>query len=290
MKYKNTQRAIVIIGDRESVQPYGITRDFSPKDMENLPGIDAAVRKGYLVQYEGKDEPIESSASPRAATWQTEMSSGTPVKKKTPGGVVEYVVADTEGCDAVSMSDPDTVTSLSGTGEHSTEYIEEGLSAKQYKHRTASEAFDAEIDKENLDADFNDEDTLAETEQERDNILDADEEIAKDTSQVFVKNAGPKGGSQPQGVQAVVEQATSKALSEVSKANKPDYDEAEVQAGAPAKVVDFLKQNFSAKKWEIAKSSDPEFLREIEKVTQSENIRSLVQQRLAELPKAEEKK
>jgi len=361
MKYKNTQKAIIVIGDRESVQPFGITRDFSPKDIEGLPGIDAAVRRGYLVEYNGKEEQSEISASPRAAVWQTEMSSGKPVKKKLPGGgVVEYVVADAEGCDAVSMSDPDTVTSIEG--KKSSDYIETGVDARQYKHRDASEAFDAEIDKENEDATFDDEETLAENEGDRSNILDvdkeisdeaaavlakngkpvptkevianqvksrlaakkgesrnasdafdaeidkenldasfddedtlaenegehleipdADDEIAKDSSQVLVN--GGKAGAKLKNVMAVVEESTAKALGELSNATRPDYDEAEMQAGVPGKVVDFLKQNFSSKKWVIAKETDANFLHDVQKVTQSENVRSLVEQRLAELEK-----
>jgi hypothetical protein len=284
MKFKNTQKAIVILGDRESVQPFSITRDFSPKDMENMPGIDAAVRKGYLVQYEGPDEQVESSPSPKAAVWHTEMSSGTPVKKKVAGGgTVEYVVADSNGADAVAMTDPDTVTSLAGN--RSSDYIEEGVDARQYKHKNASEAFDAEIDQENLDAEFDDETTLAENETERDNIKDVDEELAADAAQVFVKNSGSKGGSRPVDVRHVVEQTTAKALDDISKATRPNYDDAELQAGAPAKVVDFLKQNFSAKKWQLSKETDAGFLEGIAKVTQSENVRSLANQRLAELPK-----
>lgn len=290
MKYKNTQKAILIIADRESVQPFAVTRDFTQKEIDAMPGLEAAIRKGHLTVYEGKEEPRETTASPRAATWQTEMSSGTPVRRKTAnGGVVEYVVADSDTNDAVSMGDPDSVTSL--PGQKSPDYIEEGIDARQYvkanKSRNASEAFDAEIDQENADADFDDEANLAENEFDRDSIKDVDEEIAKDMSQVFTKNAGGKGGQQPENVMNVVERETTHALNEVSKATQPSYDDAEVQAGAPAKVVDFLKQNFSAKKWEISKSSDRGFLTEVGRVTQSENVRSLVEQRLSELPKAE---
>lgn len=290
MKYKNTQKAIIIIGERESVEPYGITRDFSPKDVDNLPGIDAAVRKGYLTPYEGKDEPAPKPVSPRTAQWHTEMATGTPVRKQLPNGnVVEYVVADSDTNDSVSMSDPDSVTSLHG--QTSPDYIEEGVDARQYLKdqagkpaRNASDAFDEELDKENVDADFDDEANLAENEFDRDSIQDVDEEIAKDMSQVFIKNAGGKGGQQPADVRTVVERETSAALDEVSKATRPSYDDAEVQAGAPAKVVDFLKQSFASKKWEISKSTDRPFLEEVSRITQSENVRSLAQQRIAELP------
>jgi hypothetical protein len=283
MKYKNTQKSIIIIGDRESVQPFGITRDFSPKDMDALPGIDAAIRKGYITPYDGKEEATEIAVSPRAATWQTEMSSGPTIKKKTAGGTtVEYVVADSDGSDSVAMSDPDTVTSLSG--QKSSDYIEEGVDARKFvKHRSASEAYDEELDKENLDSEYNDEDTLAEGETERDNILDVDDEIAKDASQILIQNG--KAGAQLRDVRAVVEESTAHALNDISAATRPDYDDAEVQAGAPSKVVDFLKQNFSAKKWSISKETDAKFLNDVSKVTQSENVRSLVEQRLSELSK-----
>jgi hypothetical protein len=282
MKYKNTQRSIVIIADRESVQPYGITRDFSPKDMDSMPGIEAGIRKGYLIPYEGKDEPIETAVSPRASTWETEMSSGKPVQRKMAGGgVVEYIVADDDGCDSVAQSDPDTVTSI--PGNRSSDYIETGVSARKFKHRDASAAYDAQIDEENASATFDDEDTLAEGEGERDNILDVDHEIAADATRMLIANG--KAGSQLRDVRAIVEESTSKALNDLATATRPDYDDTEVQAGAPAKVVDFLKQNFPAKKWAIAKESDASFLQDIHKVTQSENVRSLVEQRLQELEK-----
>jgi hypothetical protein len=282
MKYKNTQRSIVIIADRESVQPYGITRDFSPKDMDSMPGIEAGIRKGYLIPYEGKDEPIESAVSPRASTWDVEMSSGKTTQVKTAnGGIVEYITSDSDGCDAVAMSDPDTVTSI--PGNRSSDYIEEGVSAKKYRSTNASAAFDREIDAENDAANFDDEDTLAEGEGERDNILDVDHEIAADATRMLIANG--KAGSQLRDVRALVEESTSKALGDLAEATRPDYDDTEVQAGAPAKVADFLKQNFPAKKWELSKTTDAEFLENVIKVTNSENIKSLAQQRLSELEK-----
>ena len=282
MKYKNTRNSILIIGDRESVMPFGITRDFSPKDEDNMPGLEAAKRKGALVPYEGKDEPVEKAPSPRAAQWDTEMSSGTPVQRKIPGGgVVEYVVSDTDGCDAVSMSDPDTVTSLSGN--RSSDYITEGVSAKQYKSTNASAAFDREIDAENEAANYDDDDTLAEGEDDRSNMLDVDHEITRDASQFLVKNG--KAGSQPKEIHAMVEESVAKAVNAIDSATRPSYDDAEIQAGAPGKVVDFLKQSFSSKKWEIAKSQDAGFLNDVQSYTQSENVRSLIAQRLTELEK-----
>lgn len=285
MKYKNKTNSIVIIADRESVQPYSITRDFSAKDIESMPGIEAAVRKGYLEEYNGKEEAVEKPVSPRAAAWNTEMSSGKPVQKLTAGGqIVEYVVADSDGCDSVSTGETDSVASLSGT--RSSDYIVEGLSAKDYNktHNNASAAFDAEIDRENDEANFDDESTLAESEDDRDNILDVDHEISRDASQILIQNG--KAGAQLKDVRAVVEESTAKAIGELDRATRPSYDDAELQAGLPAKVVEFLKQNFSSKKWEISKSQDVNFLRDIEKVTQSENVKSLVSQRLSEIEKS----
>ena len=159
------------------------------------------------------------------------MSSGKPVQRKTNGGIVEYIVADSGGCDAVGMSDPDTVTSIPGV--KSTDRIESGVDASQYKPRSASEAYDEELDKENLNSEFTDEENLAETEEERDNIQDVDEEIARDASMFLTKSAGPKGGSQPKDIRAIVEQTAAQALDKIDKAHRPDYDEKEVREGAP---------------------------------------------------------
>ena len=50
MKYENPKNAIIIIAERESVQPFCITRDFTKKDIEAMPGLERAILTGEQVQ------------------------------------------------------------------------------------------------------------------------------------------------------------------------------------------------------------------------------------------------
>ena len=105
-------------------------------------------------------------------------------------------------------------------------------------------------------------------------------------SQVLV--GGGKEGSQLREVRAVVEETINKSLNDVAKASQPNMDDGErvpsqTAGQASNRVVEFLRQPFPAKKWSISKESDTAFLHDVEKITKSENVRALVQQRLAEL-------
>lgn len=285
MKFKNTQKIILPLDGRDSVGPYAVTRDFSEKEVEASIGLQQVIKRGILIPYDGPEPTVEKASSPRTATWDVEMSSGKAVQHKTPNGIVEYVVSDTEGADNVLMHDADTVTSLAG--RRSADYIEEGVSANAYNKsqpRNASEAYDRQVDEENAASDFDDEENLAENESEREGVLDVDQEIARDATQMLVKNG--KAGSSLHDVSSLVQREVTSAMGAVDRATRPSYDDGELQAGAPAHVVDFLKQNFTSKKWALSKESDPSFLENIIKVTKSENVKTLAEQRLSELKKA----
>ena len=285
MKYKNTQKAIIILGGKESVPPFGITRDYTEDDLKSSHEIRAAIDKKYLIPFDGSvpaDTPTISS--PRAQEWTQapESTQGKTVKKPTSDGkgIVEYIVAEGEGCDGLGAADG-VVTALPQGGNRSVDHIEHGLDASKYKN--ASEAMDAEFDKESAEASFDDDDVLAEKEEDRLTIPDADQEIIKDMSQVLV-NRG-KDGSELKTIPAIIQESTNRAITELEQATRPDYDEGEDTNAANGKIVDFLSQPFSAKKWAVAKEMDSKFLGEIKRVTKSDNLRSLVDQRLSELGK-----
>lgn len=281
MIYKNTQKAILVLADRDSVQPFGITRDISDEEAIKDRGIKGFIDKGVLIPFDGKVAAPAPRRDARQAQWQTDLSSGRPVKTTTnTGRVVEYVVADLEGCDGVT-EDPESVTSVSGN--KSIDSIEPGVDASKY--RNASEAFDAILDKESgEDAEFDDESSLSENEPERNAIIDVDDEIAKDAAQVLVKNG--KGGSSLMDVRTVVQETINKSMSDVAKATLVDVDDGEqANRSVTPEVVDFLSKPFMSKKWAIAKSTDTALLTEVARVTGSENIKTLATQRLTELGK-----
>lgn len=327
MKFRNTRKAIIVLADRESVPPYGISRDYTEEEIKNNLSLKMAIDKKVFVPDDGKT-PIPAPDKDRRVAYDREDGiAPTKVNKKVGAGKpVEYVVADMEGCDGIT-TDPDSITSL--PGKRTADHIEEGLSARDYNktNRTPSEALDAEYDKENLDSEFDDEENLAENEGEVTNIGDADADIAADAAEMVagrgkvkpvkyvveeetsasinevvaesnlehvgdddiagetaqVLTARGKGGSELRPVTAVVDEKTTQALNEVAQSLKKDTDDNEQVASAPGKVCDFLRQSFSAKKWAIAKETDADFLKEVKSYTSSDNVRSIISQRLAEL-------
>jgi len=285
MKYRNTQKAILIVGAKESVQPFAITRGFTDKELEETPELRAAVDKGYLIPFDGKEPaPAPQAASPRQAEWQAapDTESGTKVSKKVGNSHVEYIVADDVGVDGVSTGDPEVFSAI--PENKSADFIEKGHVAQPaYEHVNAADAYERNLNEESKEAEFSDEDILAEKEPERGSIVDVDNDIAMDVAQTFARNKG--GGSDMKTVEQIVTEDTSKALSELHEATKPNVDEGERVADGLStnRVVDFMKQSFSSKKWAVSKETDKDFLTEVGGITKSENLKSLVSQRLTEL-------
>jgi len=281
MKYRNTQKAIVIVGTRESVPPFGITRDFTEEEAKTVTELRLSIQKGYLVPDDGKGTSTPATSSPRTREWMNapDTQGGKTIKKMTgTGKVVEYITADdigVDGIETVSQGDPSIVVALDS--RKSIDHIEPGMKASS----NASEAFDKVLEEENQDSEFDDEKILAENEPEREEIGDADAEIARDQAQILV--GGGRSGAQLQTVQEVVEKDLSTAMHALSDAVKPSDDAEQPSTKASGRVVEFLRQSFAQKKWSISKESDKSFLDEIGVSTQSENVKSLVRQRLSEL-------
>lgn len=283
MKYRNTIRAIVVIGAHESVHPFAVTRDFDEEDLK-AKELRAAIAKGYLVPWDGKEEFAKPASTPGNTSWTkgSESVDGKLVRKPNSNGVghVEYIVADAEGGDSVGTSDG-VITAMSGA--KSPDHIEKGLDAGRWVN--ASQAYDQVLDDENAEASFDDEDSLSEKEGEGNVLLDADEEIARDATQMLV-NRG-QDGAELRTVRSMVEESVTKNTSDLNNALRKNVDDSEtvVSNEVSNRVVDFLGQPFSAKKWVISRESDPAFLAEVRRVTQSDNIRSLADQRIAEISK-----
>ena len=123
----------------------------------------------YLVPYKGP-EPKPRSATLKKPDYILEAgSAGTKtVTKKAGKGTVEYVVAEGEGVDGISVLDSDAVTAI--PSEKSVDHIEKGYvagspqeSEKPVKpqYRTVDEAKEAEILKDTTqDIEFDDQEVL----------------------------------------------------------------------------------------------------------------------------------
>jgi len=298
-RYYNTENAYVPIGPRQSVPPYGVTRDFTDEEVAASVDLRWAINdRKWLVPWDGKS-PLPKQArleqAPKKANYTVAPDSvggqRVQIKSKDGAKAVEYIVADSEGSDSVgnASADPSVLAALPEQGR-STEYIEEGTSARDATGAmktawvNASDAMEAALNKETTGADleYDDENDLTEGDDKtRTDPLDADHEIAGDYGQVL-RDQG-RMGAELVSTQQVMTETVSKAAAELASAVAPNVDDGEVAAGATDEVASFLKQSFSAKKWVIAKTSDAAFLENIKAVTQSENLKSIVSQRLSEL-------
>lgn len=298
MKYYNKENAYVPTGTRESVPPFGVTRDYTDEEVQKTVELRYAIQdRGYLVPWDGKTPlpRVAAGSSARKAnyTMAPDNASGASKKVVTPTGqTVEYVVADTNGADDVqnAAGDPAVLASLPEKGRPA-DFIEAGLSGRgtdgkmKTKWTNASDAFEAEL-KASQDADedgFDDDKTLTEGDDNaaRPEIPDADAEIASDFSQILT--AQGKMGASVTTTKDLMQTAASTAASALADAVRPDYDDGEIVAGASKEVTDFLRQKFSAKKWIVSKETNVAFLTEVQKVTQSDNLKAIATQRLAEL-------
>lgn len=285
MKYRNTIRAIVVIGQHESVQPYAVTRDFEEDEVKAAKELRAAISKGYLVPWDGKEAiPAKPAATAGNNSWtHDDAAAGKLVRKPNSSGTgfVEYITADSRGIDSIDSGTGEVISAM--PSNRSIDRIEAGVDAGHWKNASAMQ--DAALDAENAEASFDDEDSLSEREGDRGDIPDADAEIARDATQMLVQRG--RDGAVAKTVRSLVEEAVTKNASDLGNALRENVDDGEhvVSNEVSNRVVDFLGQPFSAKKWVISRESDTAFLTEVRRITQSDNIRSLADQRMAELSK-----
>lgn len=298
MKYRNTTNSYVPLGPRESVPPFGVTRDFTQEEFDKSNDLRYFVNeKKYLVPWDGTTPLPQASAAAveaqkvKKAQYQTAADSlAGEVKtiKSSTGKVVEYISATDVGSDGVANFDhaDDMVASMEG--RRSLEHIEEGVTPEMVakpgvKWQNASDAFEAELKNETDDVDeFNDDDTLADKEELRDVIPDADDEITNEYTRIL-KDGGRMGATDVS-VRTAVEEAASAGAAALAEATAPNFDEGErIQGETSPKTAALLAKPFNTKKWVLSKEMDQTLLKEVAAVTQSENVRSLAQQRLQEL-------
>jgi hypothetical protein len=283
MKFVNTGRCILSIGNA-TVHPYSVTRDYSPKEIAESNELAGLQSRGVLVEYKGvmPVPPAKTAAKsdPRYETEET-FDEGKKVTKVVNGRPVTYVVADSEGVDGVSMMDDGMVTSLGKDVYKSPDFIETGVDAGKFKN--GADAIEAELKKEFDESTVDDEDTLAEHESERSDPMDVEFAEAEDHALMVKKNG--KMGAELTTAKAMIETDLTKGLNDVAREVSKNLDNGETVSSDKANVSEFLSQPFNAKKYMIAKETDAQLLTDIESTTQSESVKKLVSQRLAELKK-----
>jgi hypothetical protein len=283
MRYQNTTKFILPIGGRDTLKPYGISREFTDKQVADNTELQSRLLSGHIVEYKGpvaaivapKKQDIRYEVDPSSVNGKLITGTGAGAKKP-----VQYVVADSEGSDGVSMDTEGSVHSLGKDYKKAPDYIEEGVDARTYK-KNGADAMEGELNKEFEESTFDDEDTLSENESERDDAQDADAAIAADATQFLHKQG--KDGSQPTTAKALIEKAVTSEMAHLNQATAKSNDAGETAPGATGKVADFLKQPLNAKKFMIAKETDSTFLKEVDTLSQSETVKQLVKQRLEEI-------
>jgi hypothetical protein len=286
MKYRNIRNAFIFVGARESVPPYGITRDYTDEEVEKTYELRYAIRERcYLIPDDGKSHKQAAPASPGSKakfSIAPDTQGGEVVKKVVGKRVVEYVVSDASGVDTVENADAATDLVASIDGQKPADYIEEGVSAGKPTWQNASDAYEAELKKDTTDdIEYDDNEDLADGEEKKDEIADADAEIIKDHTQLLVDQG--RMGASVESVPDMVEKSSSAAFQALNQATSEDFDDGEESSGASKDTSEFLRQPFSAKKWAIGKTTDKGFLDDVGAATKSSNLRSLVKQRKDEL-------
>lgn len=284
MRYKNTTNFILPIGGRDTLRPHAISREFTPKEIEDNNELQRRKLMGHIVEYTGPiDEPtpkkkkqdIRYEVDPTMFNGQVITSSAKGAKQP-----VQYVVADSNTADSISIESEGTVSSIGKDSSKYADYIENGVDASKFKN--GADAMEAELTQEFKDSTFDDEETLSENESERPEGLDADEAIASDATE-FLQKRGRDGASVTT-AKAMIEQAVTSEMNKVNKDLAQNLDQGEVTTQTTTgKVADFLKQPLNAKKFIIAKETDSTFLKEVDTISQSETVKQLVKQRLEEI-------
>ena len=283
MRFKNRTAFILTIGGHDHLQPYGISREFSAKEIEANNELQSRLLAKNVEEYTGiaPELPVKRHQDIRYEVDAGEEAKGTPVTVPGKAGrpPVQYIMADAEGNDGVSMDSGDTITSFGKDASKSGDFIESGVNARTFKN--GADAAEAEMNQESEAATFDDEESLAENESERSEGLDVDAAISADASE-FLHPQG-KNGAQVTTVKATVEKEMTSAMAKINQEGSAKLDDGEYVEAAPGKVADFLKKPLNAKKFMIAKETDSGSLKEVNKISASDTVKQLVTQRLEEL-------
>lgn len=278
MKYYNRSNYI-LTGAQPKILPHTVSRDYSEKELAENPYIVSRIDRGVLIPYTG-EQSVNTPAQHQDPRYEVEQTfHDKKITKVANGKPVTYVVASTEGADAVHMMDEGMVTSMGKEVNKSPDFIETGVDASKF--RNGADAMEAELNTEFQESTFDDEDSLAENESERDTALDVDHAIDMDNN-TFVKKDGKMGGSVTTAKDQIQAEVT-KGLNTVAQEVSKSLEDGEQVATGNNKVVEFLRQPLNAKKYMISKENDKQLLTDIQATTHSEVVKKLVTQRISEL-------
>ena len=284
MKYINKTKFILSIGNKESLMPLGLSREFTPKEIEANTELQARLANKHIAEWNGTDAVVVQPKKVVDERYEVdhtmEDTKLISVKEQGSDKPVEYVVADATGSDGISMEPGTVVTSFdSQTIKTAADFIESGVDARTFV--SGADAIEGELNIESESAEMTDEDTLVENEATRDTPMDADEAIAADAAR-FIRPSG-RNGSTETTVKAMVHKAVQSEMSKVYKEEAKSLDDGESIINADPKVTSFLAQPLNAKKFMIAKETDATFLKSVDGTSQSQMVKQLVKQRLEEL-------
>ena len=281
MRYANKTNFIIPLG-RCKLTPYGISRDFSQKEIDANDAIAFYKSKGNIIDWKDGDPlPIpqpKSNKVDKRYEVEPDFEDGKLVTKDIGSGKrVEYVVASADEADMVHMNDESLITSKGRDLGH----IETGVDASKFKN--GAQAIEDELNRESREAEYTDEDTLAEGESDRGDALDLDKAEEVDMSETVRKDG--KFGARVTNAKTLIQTTLTSELNKISQEVSKGLENGEAVPAdaAPGQVVEFLKQSFDAKKFMISRENDTEFLGGVKSATQSEVIKKLVTQRMSEL-------
>jgi hypothetical protein len=275
MRFKNDSKATLILGN-DVIRAKSVSRDFTDRELEENYHLKTAIARGRITEFKGAEpKPVAKVVDTRYI--MDDVKADKPVvNPKTK--VVVYIMADSAYSDPIHMADNTMVIANDGTGKPPADYIEDGFDARAMKN--ASEAMEDQMNKEHGESTYDDDDTLADSEGDMPNSVDVDDAMAQDYSQL-VKSAG-KSGAVVTTAQELVRTGVDQAVNDMNKAAS-DSDEEPTAVKGSGRVVEIMQQPFFSKKKMVAKETSKDVLNELGRVSNSESIKSLVKQRLAEL-------
>lgn len=274
MKYRNTTKTTLLIGP-DAVKPGAVTRDYTAREREENRDLLKYIDMGRLVEFKGKVPP---PLPPRPVDFRRDDSqvADKPVvdpKTKT----VQYIIASSESSDTIHKPDATMHVAKDPTGAPPVDTIEDAFDAGQMK--MASDIIEDQLNKDHESSSFDDE-NMAENEDDLANAPDVDDMMSQDMGMTVRANG--KAGARVTNAKVMIQEETSKAVSDMNKLAASNDDEHIGNSGNP-RVMEIMRQPFASKKKIIAKETDKSVLGELDRVSNSENLKSLVKQRLAEL-------
>lgn len=256
MKYKN-MTTYVLIAKELTINPGEVTADLSDKQIDENEELKNFISKGYLKKFEVKEV---KKAAPKTDVQDKRFSGEIDNKTviKTQDGVI-YTVNDSPNTDLATPFSKTTSEIFPDVTDVS-DKIEDML---------------------NKESEDNDPDTNMADFEERSVELDEAKDFTESEYSTIITNAKKNGANiiTTKDMAVSMDKVADAVKSEISKT----ADDGEKYTGEDNQLADFLSKPFFTKKKEISTIEDVNFLNKVREVTNSNNIRKIVEHRLREL-------